>query len=89
MGEGLGTIDMINSSIMFPFITPVCHGIKNGCQVVAFISQFVMDQDRCGGSDTAVVIESTMADDFWSYPGSMREHKLTARRIKEIICMPR
>jgi hypothetical protein len=42
-----------------------------------------------GGSDTAVVIESTLAKDYWSYPPTMGEHKLTGRRIKEIICMPR
>jgi hypothetical protein len=42
-----------------------------------------------GGSDTAVVIESTLAKDYWSYPPTMGEHKLTARRIKEIICIPR
>jgi hypothetical protein len=45
--------------------------------------------DKGGGSDTAVVIESTLAKDFWSYPESMKEHKLTGRKIKEIICMPR
>lgn len=45
--------------------------------------------DKGGGSDTAVVIESTLAKDFWSYPKSLTEHKLTGRKIKEIICMPR
>ncbi len=42
-----------------------------------------------GGSDTAVVLETTSAQDFWSYEGSLAENKTRGMKIKEIICMPR
>jgi len=42
-----------------------------------------------GGSDTAVVIESILAKDYWTYLPTVTEHKLKGRKIKEIICMPR
>ncbi len=63
--------------------------IPEGEEIIAIAGTGWKDFVTGGGSDTAVVIEATSADRWWSYPATMNLHKTEGRKIKEIICMPR
>jgi hypothetical protein len=62
--------------------------VPSGEEIIAIAGTGWKEYDEGGGSDTAVIIETASAEDYWSYQ-PMAEHKRRGRRIKEIICMPR
>jgi hypothetical protein len=62
--------------------------IPPGEEIVAVAGTGWKEYAAGGGSDTAVIIETAKAEDYWSYR-PMAEHKKKGRRVKEIICMPR
>lgn len=61
--------------------------IPSGEEIIAIAGTGWKGYDKGGGSDTAVIIETALAKEFWSYQ-PLEEHKKNGRKIKEIICMP-
>jgi hypothetical protein len=61
--------------------------IPSGEEIIAIAGTGWKGYDEGGGSDTAVIIETAGAKEYWSYQ-PLSEHKKKGRRIKEIICMP-
>lgn len=63
--------------------------IPPGEEIIGISGTGWFDYAKGGGADTAVVLEATLAKDFWSYEEKLKEHKTKGMKIKEIICMPR
>lgn len=62
--------------------------IPSGEEIIAVAGTGWKGYAQGGGVDTAVVIETATAEEYWSYQ-PLSIHKKQGRRIKEIICMPR
>jgi hypothetical protein len=81
--EGMKVCVQISMSIVDQGI------ISSGTEIIAVAGTGGKSYGSGWGVDTAIVIEAIGSDEFFSYPNSLKEHKLSARKIKEIICMPR
>lgn len=62
--------------------------IPSGEEIIAVAGTGWKGYEPGGGSDTAVVIKTATAEEYWSYQ-PLPIHKKQGRQIKEIICMPR
>jgi uncharacterized protein len=83
----------------------ICEGIKvcvqivmsavdQGCiapdsRVIAIAGTGGKSYSKGWGVDTAVIIDAAGSTEFFTPPKTMKELKLHAQRIREIICMPR
>ena len=63
--------------------------IPSGTEIIAIGGTGGKSYSKGWGVDTAIIIEVLSSSEFFSYPKTLKEHKLHARKIKEIICMPR
>jgi hypothetical protein len=63
--------------------------IPSGTEIIAIGGTGGKSYGKGWGVDTAIVIEAVGSTEFFSHPKTWKEHKLHARKIKEIICMPR
>ena len=63
--------------------------ISPNTEIIAVAGTGGKSYSKGWGSDTAIVINAVGSDKYWKYPENLKEHKLHARKIKEIICMPR
>lgn len=62
--------------------------IQEGTEIIAMAGTGGKSYSKGWGNDTAVIVEAMGSKNYWGNPRSMKEHKLHARKIKEIICMP-
>lgn len=62
--------------------------IPEGTEIIAIGGTGGKSYSKGWGVDTAIIIEAVGNSEFFSYPRTLKEHKLHARKIKEIICKP-
>jgi hypothetical protein len=63
--------------------------ISSSTEIIAIGGTGGKSYGKGWGVDTAIIIEAADSSEFFRYPKTLKEHKLHARKIKEIICMPR
>ena len=80
--EGMKVVVHLSIAVTEEGITP------SGEEIVAIAGTGWKGYDKGGGADTAVIIQTSTAEEFWNYQ-PLAEHKKSGRKIREIICMPR
>ena len=81
--EGMKVCVQLSMSVVDQGIIP------SGTEIIAIGGTGGKSYSKGSGVDTAIIIEALSSSEFFSYPKTLKEHKLHARKIKEIICMPR
>lgn len=81
ISEGMKVVVHLAIAVAEEGIIPV------GEDIIAIAGTGWKGYAKGGGSDTAVIIEVTKANKFWTYQ-PLSTHKIQGRKIKEIICMP-